>query len=66
MDKAYKKIVEKSYCIKKVEYGFSFITSDDRPCELTIVPELEIHKGKALLSASYELKISNYSYTYGN
>jgi hypothetical protein len=64
LDKAYKAIVEKSFDIKKIEHGFSFRTTDNRPCELTIEPRLEIHKGEVLLSAWYGLKVSGYFYTY--
>jgi hypothetical protein len=65
MDKAYKTIVKKSYCIKRIEDGFSFRTNDDRPCELIIKPDMEIYKGEVLLSAFYSLKISGHIYTYG-
>jgi hypothetical protein len=65
MDKAYKAIVSKSYCIKRIENGFSFRTTDDRPCELTIKPDLEIYKGEVLLSAYYSLQVSGHRYTHG-
>lgn len=65
MEKLLKKIVGKSYCIKKIEDGFSFRTRDDRPCELRLRADLEICENKPIFKGVYSLKISNFIYTSG-
>lgn len=66
MEKEYIALVSGSFGIKGIENGFSFRAKDGMPCELTITPHMEIHKGKVILTANYDLKVNGYFYTYGS